>query len=27
VPLDTPESAYVPAPPDKSYDPSQWADV
>ena len=27
VPLDSPESAYVPAPPDKSYDPSQWADV
>jgi len=27
VPLDTPESAYVPEPPDKSYDPSQWADV
>src|SRR3954471_22203540 len=26
VPLDTPESAYVPEPPDKSYDPSQWAD-
>jgi len=27
VPLDTPESTYVPEPPDKSYDPSQWADV
>ena len=27
VPLDTPDSAYIPEPPDKSYDPSQWADV
>jgi signal transduction histidine kinase len=28
VPLDVPDSAYVPeAEPDRSYDPSQWADV
>jgi signal transduction histidine kinase len=28
VPLDTPDSAYVPEPEtNKSYDPSQWADV
>ena len=27
VPLDIPDSAYIPEPPDKSYDPSQWADV
>jgi signal transduction histidine kinase len=28
VPLDVPDSAYIPeAEPDRSYDPSQWADV
>jgi signal transduction histidine kinase len=27
VPLDVADSAYVPEPQDKSYDPSQWADV
>jgi signal transduction histidine kinase len=27
VPLDISDSAYIPEPPDKSYDPSQWADV
>jgi signal transduction histidine kinase len=27
VPLDIPETAYELEPPDKSYDPSQWADV
>ena len=27
VPLDVPEPAYEPEPPDKSYDASQWADV
>ena len=28
VPLDAPDSAYIPEPePDRSYDPSQWADV
>ena len=27
VPLDVPDTAYELEPPDKSYDPSQWADV
>ena len=27
VPLDVHDTAYEPEPPDKSYDPSQWADV